>query len=243
VGRITIIVSLIVHVALAFLATRVQEQKRKRRATTVAVVSEKKKEAKPEDKPKPPPPPPPTPKAAARPEPKAEAAPAPVEDAPKVASSEAPPPGGFSTGLELSNSGPGIAIGPAKDPGSGRKDPGADRPKAVKPVVKTSDGGGGDKGEQACTEEPTKPEPIAKTEIEYTDQARADGVEGRLVLTLTIGASGEVTDVKVDSGVQASLDAAAVATVKTWRFKPALRCGKPIAGGTYRIARRFELGD
>jgi TonB family protein len=56
-------------------------------------------------------------------------------------------------------------------------------------------------------------------------------------------ADGNVTDVKVITGVDPALDAAAIATVKTWRFKPAMACGKPVAGGTYRIARRFELGD
>jgi len=34
-----------------------------------------------------------------------------------------------------------------------------------------------------------------------------------------------------------------VAAVKHWRFKPAMACGKAIAGGTYVLARRFELGD
>jgi protein TonB len=245
VQRITLVIAIFLHVALAVAATNVQEQKRKRRATSVAVVGEKKKPPKPEDKPKPPPPPPPAPKAAPRaaPEPKAETAPAPSAEAPKVASSEASET--MSSGLNLSNDGPGMDMGgPAKDPNAGRKDPNAaeTKPKAVKPVVKT-DSGGGSQGEQACTEEPTKPEVINKVEIEYTDQARADGVEGKLKLRLTIGASGDVTNVEVLASVNPSLDAAAIATAKQWRFKPAMRCGKPFAGGTFVIARTFELGD
>jgi protein TonB len=244
VQRITLVIAILLHVALAIAATNVQEQKRKRRATQVAVVNEKKKEAKKEE-PKPPPPPPPRPAAApkAAPEPKAEAAPEPAAEAPKVASSEASEP--MSSGLNLSNDGPGMDMGgPAKDPNAGRKDPNAaEKPKAVKPVVKSNDGGGGDKGEQACTEEPTKPEAISKVEIEYTDQARADGVEGKLKLRVTISATGEVTSVEVLASVQPSLDAAAVASVKQWRFKPAMRCGKPFSGGTYVIQRTFELGD
>jgi hypothetical protein len=31
--------------------------------------------------------------------------------------------------------------------------------------------------------------------------------------------------------------------VKQWRFKPALKCGKPVAGGTFVVARTFELTD
>src|SRR5262249_14287719 len=95
----------------------------------------------------------------------------------------------------------------------------------------------------ACTEPPGKPEPTMKTDIEYTEEARAAGVEGRLVLEVTVDADGNVSDVKVISGVAPALDSAAIQTVKTWRFKPAMACGKPVAGGTYRIARRFELGD
>ena len=67
--------------------------------------------------------------------------------------------------------------------------------------------------------------------------------EERPLLEVTVDADGNVSDVKVITGVDPALDAAAIATVKTWRFKPALACGKPVAGGTYRIARRFELGD
>ena len=98
-------------------------------------------------------------------------------------------------------------------------------------------------GAAPCTEEPTKPEPISKTEIGYTQQARQDNVEGRLVLRVTVDENGAVTSVTVVSSVEPSLDAAAIEAVKQWRFKPAMRCGRPVAGGTYTIARRFELGD
>jgi len=98
-------------------------------------------------------------------------------------------------------------------------------------------------GEAPCAEEPSKPEPVFKQEIEYTASARAEGVEGRLKLRLTVGADGAVTKVDVVESVAPELDAAAVAAAKQWRFKPALACGKPIAGGTYVLVRRFELGD
>jgi len=97
--------------------------------------------------------------------------------------------------------------------------------------------------EERCTEEPSKPEPVFKTEIEYTASARAEGIEGKLKLKITVGADGAVLRVDVLSSVSPELDAAAVAAVKQWRFKPAMACGKPIAGGSYVLARRFELGD
>jgi protein TonB len=95
----------------------------------------------------------------------------------------------------------------------------------------------------ACDEEPTRPEPIVKVEIEYTAAARAEGVEGKLVLKLTIAADGSVADVDVVSSVNEALDASAVATVKRWRFRPATRCGRPVAGGVYKLVRIFELTD
>jgi protein TonB len=104
-------------------------------------------------------------------------------------------------------------------------------------------GPGGPVAEEHCTEEPSKPEPVFKTEIEYTAAARADGIEGKLKLRLVVGADGAVLSVVVLASVSPELDAAAVAAVKQWRFRPAMACGKPVAGGTYVIARRFELGD
>jgi len=104
-------------------------------------------------------------------------------------------------------------------------------------------GPGGPSNEEHCTEEPSKPEPVFKTEIEYTAAARAEGIEGKLKLKVVIGADGSVLSVQVLASVSPELDAAAVAAVKQWRFRPAMACGKPVAGGTYVLARRFELGD
>ena len=91
--------------------------------------------------------------------------------------------------------------------------------------------------EDNCTEAPSKPSPLTRpSEIEYTQEARANGVEGRLILRITVGADGSVADVQVQGSVDAALDAAAVAAVKTWTFKPAMRCGKADGG------RRLHAG-
>jgi len=94
-----------------------------------------------------------------------------------------------------------------------------------------------------CAEVPTKPVPVSRpSSIEYTTQARADGAEGRLVLSITVAADGSVAGVALKSGVHPSIDAAAMSAVRSWRFTPAMRCGRPVEG-TYTLARRFELGD
>jgi protein TonB len=219
------------------------EKKHSRAATAVVVTEQKKAEPK-QEQPKPPPPAPPKP--------------APKSTAPAVASSAPPPPlpslapppsaprattsGGpaVNTGLTLSNDGPGLGVaGLTNGPSSSGEKPAAVKPAAAAkppPPPPTA-------GEAECTEVPSKPEPIFKPETEYPESARAAGIEGRLVLRVTIAEDGSVSHVDVVSSVDAGLDAAAIATVQKWRFKPSMRCNKPVDGGVYTIARRFELGD
>jgi periplasmic protein TonB len=221
-----VIASALGHLAVLGILILIAHQTEKHQALAVVVVD------KPAEKPKPPPPPPPEPPKIVRPPPK-----------PAAAEPPAPAPTGMHaapvalSGLELSNdNGPGIALGgPAPTPPSvpeSRLTPvRGPATNSIKSVL------------EDCKELPTKPEPIFKEEIAYPAQARADGIEGRLVLRLTIGADGSVTQVDVVSSVESALDAAAIVSARKWRFKPAMRCGKPVAGGMYTLARRFELGD
>jgi protein TonB len=148
------------------------------------------------------------------------------------------------SGLTLGNDwdGPGIAVGPARPAGQATQKSAAAEP--VARTLKPRDKPAARPGEPECNEEPSKPSPLVRTqEIEYTDRARADGIEGRLVLRVTVGPDGAVLKIEVMSSVDPSLDAAAIAAVKTWRFAPALACGRPVGGGVFTLARRFELGD
>jgi protein TonB len=236
--EITIVVSLGLHALIAAAALNAAHEKKLRKATTVSLAEEKKK-AKKLEPPKPPPPPPKpappkvAPKPAAAPVPTPVEAPAPPTSAP------------VATNIAMGND-VGMETGGPREPGAAKPEAAKPQKPAAAPVktpihvdapAQTHEAGA------ACTEPPGKPEPAMKTDIEYTEEARAAGIEGRLVLEVTVDADGLVTDVKVITGVDPALDAAAIQTVKTWRFKPALACGKPVAGGTYRIARRFELGD
>jgi periplasmic protein TonB len=244
-GR-TVLISVVLHVVVFALAMTVAKSRASRRATAVAVVGEKKKAEKKEEKPKPKPRPL---VAAARPEPARPLA------APKAAPSHAPEPvtpasAPVETGLTLGNSdGPGIDIGgPAAPPkpGAAHDQPGSKNTTKTAPTVKKEKvlAPKDSPEEDNCTEAPSKPVPMQRaTEIEYTQEARANGIEGRLVLKITVAADGSVASVDVVSGVDPQLDAAAIAAVKTWVFKPAMRCGKPLAGATFTLARRFELGD
>jgi protein TonB len=220
----------------------------KRTAISVAVAGAKKK-AEP---PKPPPPPPPV----------AHHAPRVVATAPKVSPvAEAPKPvarAAVATALAMSNEDApgGIALGgPADGAKAGAAAAAAptrvasvasSRTKRTREALGEGPGAGapgGEAGDLPCTEEPSKPVPVSRTDLEYTVAAKTEGIEGKLKLKLTIGADGSVTDVEVLASVEPALDGVAVAAARQWRFKPAMACGKPIAGGTYILQKRYELTD
>jgi len=239
----TVIISALLHVVVFGLALQISAGRAARRATTVAVVNkEKKKEEKKEDKPKPKPKPmvastkpmAPTPAASVpRPMPQQAANPEPSQAA--------------DTNIEMGND-VGLDVGGPVAPKQQQQTQQQTQQKQQKqaPVKKEKVlAPAGDNPEtDDCTEAPSKPVPMQRpTEIEYTQEARANNVEGRLVLKITIGADGSVLSVEVVSAVDPQLDAAAIAAVKTWVFKPSMRCGKAMGGGVFTLARRFELGD
>ena len=233
----TVVLSVGLHVGLAVgLVAVAQKRELRRRAISVAVQDEKKK-AKP---PKPPAPPRPiVHPAVAKVEP---VAPKAASSAPVAHAAAAP----VAMNLAMSNAGldigPGIGL-------EGRAKPTAAPVKVASAIserrtqhTRDEAGGGAD---APCQEEPTKPEAIVKTPLDYTlyPQAQADGLEGKFKARLTIDADGQVASVEVTGSIDSAFDAAIVAALQRWRFKPAMACGKPVTGGTYVVARTFELGD
>jgi TonB family protein len=233
----TIVLSAVFHVGLAagLVAVAQQRELKKHRAISVAVAEEKKKAAKPA--------PPPPPRPIARPAPAHVVQALAKTDPAPVAHVAAAP---VTTNLTMNNGdsdvGPGIGLhGPAPKTTSAApvKVASAISERRVHRAEEEAT------GEAPCAEEPTKPEPVVKTEINYAlyPQAQADGVEGKIKIRFTVGVDGQVEKVDVVSGIEPGLDAAVVAAAQRWRFKPALACGKPVAGGTYVFQARFELGN
>jgi protein TonB len=245
VKKITLIASVVIHggIAIGLLASA---QKRVHSKTVfVQMAEEARKKPKPVEK------------AAKKTPPKPKVAPPPLKvatPAPKASPNRAAPvqAAPIATAIEMRNDEPigegdivipvakAAAVAPVKVASMG------DGPRRRR--LRDAEGAAGpsgpsDPGAAACNEEPSKPEPVYKKEIEYTASARAEGIEGKLKLKLIVGADGQVTNVEVLSAVAPELDAAAVAAVRLWRFKPAMMCGRPVAGGVYIVARRFELGD
>lgn len=74
----------------------------------------------------------------------------------------------------------------------------------------------------------TKPVPIYKPEPPYTKEARAAKLEGTDVFWIVVDASGNVADVNLVRSVGKGLDESAMRTVRTWKFMPATKKGKPV---------------
>jgi TonB family protein len=74
----------------------------------------------------------------------------------------------------------------------------------------------------------TAPVPIYKPEPAYTKEARAAKLQDTVILWIVVDASGNVTDVKLVRGVDKGLDESAMQTLRTWKFKPAMKKGKTV---------------
>ena len=72
------------------------------------------------------------------------------------------------------------------------------------------------------------PIPIYKPEPAYSEEARKAKYQGTVVLWITVDTAGGVTDCRVVKPLGLGLDEKAVETVRTWKFKPALRSGTPV---------------
>lgn len=67
------------------------------------------------------------------------------------------------------------------------------------------------------------PIPIYKPEPAYSEEARKAKYQGTVVLWIVVDASGAVTDCRVVKPLGLGLDEKAVETVRTWKFKPAMK--------------------
>jgi TonB family protein len=73
------------------------------------------------------------------------------------------------------------------------------------------------------------PRAIYAPEPEYTDEALKAKLVGTVVLSLVVGTDGQPRDIKVVRPLRDGLDQKAVDAVKSWKFQPATKDGKPVA--------------
>jgi len=122
-----------------------------------------------------------------------------------------PPSNGTGSGSGIgSGSGGGIGVGSGPGVGEGR-------------------GGGVGGGVFRIGGGVTGPKAIYQPEPEYSEEARKAKFQGTVVLSIVVGADGVPRDIKVARSLGLGLDEKAIETVKTWKFEPGTKDGKPVA--------------
>jgi protein TonB len=81
---------------------------------------------------------------------------------------------------------------------------------------------------------------IHKVNPEYPSEARAQHVQGDVVLQAVIDKSGNISEIKVVSG-DPLLTGAAVKAIKQWKYRPFLLNGEPVEVET-TIPIKFHMG-
>ncbi|MBX5483164.1 MAG: TonB family protein [Myxococcaceae bacterium] len=74
-----------------------------------------------------------------------------------------------------------------------------------------------------------RPELVKEFKIPYPPEARRNGIEGNVVLMITIDAEGNVTKVRLVSGPGYGLNEAAVEALKKFKFTPAVKNGENVS--------------
>jgi TonB family protein len=74
----------------------------------------------------------------------------------------------------------------------------------------------------------------------YSDEARSLGVEGKVVLEVTVGVDGKAREPRVIQGLGSGLDQNALVAVRDWHFVPGTRNGRPVESPV-RIDVEFSL--
>ena len=69
---------------------------------------------------------------------------------------------------------------------------------------------------------------ILKPDPEYTDEAREAKLQGAVLLQIVIDENGVPQEIKVVRSLGLGLDQKAVEAMQKWRFKPAMKDGKPV---------------
>lgn len=75
----------------------------------------------------------------------------------------------------------------------------------------------------------SQPRPMFKREPEYSQTARLMHYNGSVLFSLIIDQHGIPIHIRLLRGIGYGLDEKAAQTVSTWRFRPAMRNGKPVA--------------
>jgi len=124
--------------------------------------------------------------------------------------------------------GPAVPVGNTLAPAAAT---GSDKPvKALAPPI-------------AAFEATKMPLPQGRCFGKYTDEARAAGVEGTVVLDLIVGEDGRVRDIQVTQGLPNGLTQAAIAALRECRFSPGEKDGKAVPVRVRGFKIQFVLSE
>ena len=85
---------------------------------------------------------------------------------------------------------------------------------------------------------------IGGKDLLYPPQAKAAGIEGRVLVRYDVTIKGRVANARIESAAPAGyFEAAALDAVRSWRFRPLLERGKPAAAPNRVSEVAFKLGD
>ena len=73
------------------------------------------------------------------------------------------------------------------------------------------------------------PKAVFAPDPEYSEEARKAKYSGTCVLWLVVGPDGRARDIRVARTLGLGLDEKAIEAVKTWKFEPAMKDGRPVA--------------
>lgn len=72
------------------------------------------------------------------------------------------------------------------------------------------------------------PKRLHKVEPDYTEEAKAAGIDGTVRLSGVVGADGQARAITVVRGLDAGLDLKAIEAVEKWHFQPGTKDGEPV---------------
>jgi protein TonB len=75
----------------------------------------------------------------------------------------------------------------------------------------------------------TAPKPVSTPEPGYSERARKKKINGTVVVAMIVTPEGRVREGKIAKSLDEGLNKQALAAVRTWKFEPATKDGKPVA--------------
>ena len=95
-----------------------------------------------------------------------------------------------------------------------------------------------------CSAPSRSPQFLSGPDLVYPPAARAAGIEGHVVVRYDVTAAGAVANPRVVESVPAgTFDAAALASLSRWRFRPRVEDGQAVSAPNRVSTLRFRIGE